>query len=383
MSREAEVAATAVSKDRAREKVIVRTSFIGILANVALAGFKAAVGIFSNSIAVILDAVNNLSDALSSLITIIGAKLAGKPADKKHPYGYGRTEYMSEFLVAAIVLYAGITSLVESVKKIMEPEVPSYSKVSLIIIAFAIAVKLILGLYVKKKGESVNSGSLVASGSDAFFDAILSFSVLACAIVYIIFGLSLEPFVGAAISIFIIKSGIEMIKEALDEILGGRVGQEISSKIKSIAARNPEVLGVYDVVLNNYGPDKYSGSLHVEVADSMNAGQIDSLTRKIQNDVFTEAQILIVAVGIYASDTGDGEAAVIQRDVRKKVMGHDGVLQMHGFYIDMRKKILTFDVIIDYAVKGRKEIYNSIVKEICASYSDYSVNVTLDVDASD
>lgn len=383
MSREAEVAATAVSKDRAREKVIVRTSFIGILANVALAGFKAAVGIFSNSIAVILDAVNNLSDALSSLITIIGAKLAGKPADKKHPYGYGRTEYMSEFLVAAIVLYAGITSLVESVKKIMEPETPSYSKVSLIIIAFAIVVKLILGLYVNKKGESVNSGSLVASGSDAFFDAILSFSVLACAIVYIIFGLSLEPFVGAAISIFIIKSGIEMIKEALDEILGGRVGQEISSKIKSIAARNPEVLGVYDVVLNNYGPDKYSGSLHVEVADSMNAGQIDSLTRKIQNDVFTEAQILILAVGIYASDTGDGEAAVIQRDVRKKVMGHDGVLQMHGFYIDMRKKILTFDVIIDYAVKGRKEIYNSIVKEICASYSDYSVNVTLDVDASD
>ena len=149
-----------------RDQVIIRTSIIGIIANVFLAGFKAAVGLVSNSIAVILDAVNNLSDALSSVITIVGTKLAGKKPDKKHPLGYGRIEYLSAMIVAAIVLYAGITSFVESVKKIIHPEEPDYSVVSLVIIGAAVVVKLLLGSYVKKKGKEVNSGSLIASGSD-------------------------------------------------------------------------------------------------------------------------------------------------------------------------------------------------------------------------
>ena len=165
-----------------RDQVIVRTSVIGILTNILLAGFKAAVGLISNSIAVILDAVNNLSDALSSVITIIGTKLASRRPDKKHPLGHGRAEYLSALIVSAIVLYAGITSLIESVKKIIHPEKPDYSIVSLVIIAVAVAVKLVLGGYVKKKGKEVNSGALQASGQDARFDAILSASVLACAV---------------------------------------------------------------------------------------------------------------------------------------------------------------------------------------------------------
>ena len=187
-----------------REKVIVRTSIIGIVVNVLLAAFKAAVGFLSNSIAVTLDAVNNLSDALSSVITIIGAKLAGKKPDKKHPLGYGRIEYLSAMIVAAIVLYAGITSLVESVKKIIHPEAADYSPVSLLIIAVAIVAKLVLGRYVKKQGEKVNSAALIASGSDASFDAILSASVLASAIIYLVFHVSLEAYVGVIISIVII-----------------------------------------------------------------------------------------------------------------------------------------------------------------------------------
>ena len=136
-----------------RDKIIVRTSIIGILANLFLASFKAVVGIVSNSIAVTLDAVNNLSDALSSVITIVGTKLAGKHPDKKHPLGYGRIEYLSAMTVSGIVLYAGITSAVESVKKIITPEKPDYSTTSLIIIAVAVVIKIILGNYVKSKGK--------------------------------------------------------------------------------------------------------------------------------------------------------------------------------------------------------------------------------------
>ena len=153
-----------------REKIIVRTGIIGIVVNILLASFKAVVGLLANSIAIILDAVNNLSDALSSTITIIGTKLAGKKADKEHPMGHGRIEYISAAVIAIIILYAGIASFIESVKKIISPSVPKYSIVTIVIVAVAVVVKIFLGTYVKKKGESVNSDSLKASGKDALFD---------------------------------------------------------------------------------------------------------------------------------------------------------------------------------------------------------------------
>ena len=149
--------------DNKREKVVIKTSIISILSNIVLAEFKAVVGLLANSIAIVSDAVNNLSDALSSIITIIGTKLAGKAPNKKHPYGYGRIEYMTSLIVSAIVLYAGVTALIESIKKIIHPEVADYSIVTLVIIIAGIIVKFILGLYVKKKGKEVNSDSLVAS----------------------------------------------------------------------------------------------------------------------------------------------------------------------------------------------------------------------------
>ena len=217
-----------------REKTVIKTSIISILANIVLAGFKAFVGLLASSIAIVSDAVNNLSDALSSIITIIGTKLAGKAPNKKHPYGYGRIEYMTSLIVSAIVLYAGVTALIESIKKIIHPEVADYSMVTLVIVIAGIIVKFILGLYVKKKGKDVNSDSLVASGSDAFNDAILSISVLASAIIYLIFNISLEAYVGILLSIFIIKSGIELIKESVDNMLGIRVESELAKNIKKV-----------------------------------------------------------------------------------------------------------------------------------------------------
>ena len=196
-----------------REKIVIKTSIISIISNIVLAGFKAFIGLLANSIAIISDAINNLSDALSSIITIVGTKLAGKSPDKKHPYGYGRIEYMTSLIVSAIVLYAGITALVESVKKIIHPEVSDYSTITLVILTVAIIIKFILGLYVKKKGKEVNSDSLVASGSDAFNDAILSISVLISAIIYMLFNISLEAYVGVLLSLFIIKTGLELIKD--------------------------------------------------------------------------------------------------------------------------------------------------------------------------
>ena len=181
----------AFEKTFSRGKVIVRTSVIGILANVLLAAFKAVVGLLSGSIAIVLDAVNNITDAGSSLVTIIGTRLAAKAPDRKHPFGHGRVEYLSAMIIAIIILYAGLASFTESVRNILKPSVPDYSPQGLVIVAAAVLVKIILGRYVKSVGESVHSDSLVNSGKDAMLDSVISATTLAAALIYITTGLSL------------------------------------------------------------------------------------------------------------------------------------------------------------------------------------------------
>lgn len=365
-----------------REKIIVKTSIIGIITNVLLAAFKAAVGLLSNSIAVILDAVNNLSDALSSVITIIGAKLAGKAPDKKHPLGYGRIEYLSSLLVSAIVMYAGITALVESIKKIINPEESNYSITSLVIITVAIAVKLILGRYVKAQGQKVNSGALVASGSDASFDAILSTSVLACAVIHMIFHISLEAYMGIIISIVIIKAGVGMIQDTLNDILGKRNDIETSKTIKQLLNEEPQIRGVYDLIINNYGPNKNYASLHIELPDTMTVDEVDSLTRKIEEKVYNKTGVILTGVGVYSYNTKNDEAAQMRNNVQKIVMAHDWALQLHGFYADTSAKKLRFDVVLSFDV-AREEALDILMQEVQAAYPDYKIQIAPDIDLTD
>ena len=363
-----------------RNQVIIRTSIIGILANLVLAGAKATIGLIVNSIAVVLDAVNNVSDALSSVITIIGTRLASRKADKKHPLGYGRIEYLSAMIVAAIVLYAGVTSLVESIKKIIHPEAADYSTVSLIIIALAIVVKLFLGRYVKKTGEKVNSQALTASGSDALFDAILSASVLLSAIVFLVTGLSLEAYVGVLIAIMIIKAGFEMLTETLDEILGRRPDPELVQEIKATICEEPGVIGAYDLFLHNYGPDREVGSVHVEVPDTMTMDELDELERRLAARVFEKHGIIMTGISVYSQNTQDEEVIRLRRELVEVVMSHSSVLQMHGFYLNKSQRSITFDVILDFDAPDRLEEFEQIRKEVEMLYPDYTFNITPDLD---
>ncbi len=367
---------------QSREKIIVRTGIIGIAANIFLAAFKAGVGLLSNSIAVILDAVNNLSDALSSVITIVGTKLANRKPDKDHPLGHGRIEYLSALIVSAIVIYAGITSLIESVKKIIHPEAADYSTVSLIIIAAAVVVKVILGRYVKAQGKKANSKALQDSGSDALFDAILSFSVLVSAIIYITLHVSLEAYVGVIISAFIIKSGYEMIKETLDDILGHRADSELTVEIKRILCEEPEVRGAYDLIITNYGPDKNYGSVHVELPDVMSVDEVDVLTRKLQYNVYKETGVILTGIGVYSYNTKNSIAAEIKNKVQDIVLSHDWALQLHGFYADTTAKYMRFDVVTSFDVDP-KEALTVLNEEISKAYPDYTAHITHDLDISD
>ena len=366
-----------------REKVVIKASIISIISNIMLAGFKASVGLLANSIAIISDAINNLSDALSSIITIIGTKLAGKAPDKKHPYGYGKIEYMTSLIVSAIVLYAGVTALVESIKKIINPEVADYSTVTLIILIAGILVKFILGIHVKKKGKEVNSDSLIASGSDAFNDAILSISVLVSAIIYMLFKISLEAYVGVLLSVFIIKTGLELIKESVDNMLGTRVETSLAKAIKKEVTKEEEVQGAYDLVLNDYGPDKYLGSIHIEVPDTLTVADIDKISRRISKNILKKYGVILHTIGVYSINTKDKKIIKAREEITKIVFSNKGILQMHGFYIDETEKSISFDIIIDFNIKNKEDVYRKIYSEVLEKYKDYKINITLDVDVSD
>lgn len=365
-----------------RDKIIVQTSIIGILVNIALAAFKAMAGIMSNSIAVTLDAVNNLSDALSSVVTIIGNKLASKEPDKKHPLGYGRIEYLSAMIVAAIVLYAGITSIVESIKKIITPTPADYSTLTLVIIAVAILVKLVLGAYVKHKGETVKSGALIASGADATFDAILSLSVLLSAFIYIYTGISLEAYIGVLISLVIIKAGIEMIIDTLNDILGKRADPETAIKIKKLITKEPEVRGAYDLFINNYGPDKNYASVHIELPDTMTVEEVDILTRRLQRKLLNKMGVILTGVGVYSYNTQNDEIGNIHNNIMEKVMNHNWALQVHGFFVNLDKKEIRFDVVMSFDI-DHKEGIEILKKEVKELYPNYHIDIVSDIDLTE
>ena len=371
-----------VNEKMSRDREIIRASVIGILANVLLAGFKAVVGLMSHSIAIVMDAVNNISDAASSIITIVGTKLAGKAPDRKHPFGHGRVEYLSAMLISILVLYAGLTAFIESVKKIIHPETPDYAPVTLVIVAVAVVVKILLGRYVKSVGERVNSDSLVNSGEDATLDSVISASTLVAAGIYLLFGISLEAWLGAIIALIIIKSGIEMLRDTLSQILGERADAELAKAIKDTIISDPQVSGAYDLVLHNYGPDAFQGSVHIEIPDTLSASEIDKLIRKISVEVYRKHHVILTAVGVYSVNTRDPKAIEAREKVREIVMSHENALQMHGFFLDEEDKAIRFDVVISFDEKDRGSLYRHICQDVQKVYPDYTIQAALDTDFS-
>ncbi|MBQ5977241.1 MAG: cation transporter [Oscillospiraceae bacterium] len=369
-----------IATQSSREKTIVKTSIIGIAANVFLAAFKAFVGLMTNSIAIVLDAVNNISDAGSSLITIIGTKLAGKEPDKKHPFGYGRIEYLSAMIISVIVLYAGITSFVESVKQIIHPETPDYNVVSLVIVGVAVVVKILLGRYVKGVGVRVNSDALINSGEDATLDSVISASTLVAAVIFLIFHVSLEAWLGAIISLVIIKSGVEMMKDTISQLLGERNDVELARSIKQTVTSFPDVQGAYDLVLNNYGPDTWNGSIHIEVPDTYSADRLDQLLRDIQVEVVRKHQVILTAIGVYSVNTKDAEIIETKKKLLEIVFAHPHVKQLHGFYLIKDQKTMRFDLVISFDAEDRKAAFEEVMADVQKAFPDYTLQGAMDTD---
>lgn len=362
---------------RQREKGIIRASLVGIGANVALAAGKAGVGLASNSIAVLMDAVNNLTDALSSVITLLGAHFAARKPDRDHPLGHGRIEYLSALVVAGLVFYAGIAAGVESVKHLIAPETPAYSAVSLCFIGGAFVAKVLMGRFAAGMGKKFNSGALTASGIDALYDAALSMAVLASALVFTFTGLSLETYVSLVIAAFILRSGFLMLRDAVGDLLGKRMERPLHRQILRTICQEPEILGAYDLILHSYGPGRYIGSVHVEIPDTLTAHEIDRLERRVTERVYAVHGIQLAAVGIYTAGAGD---LALREKVVRAAGAEPGVVQVHGFYLDTELRQVSLDVVLDFDVKDREALMERLRQRLSRECPGWDFRLTLDMD---
>ena len=360
-----------------RNKQIIRTSVVGVAANVLLAAFKAVVGLMAGSVAVVMDALNNLSDAMSSVITIVGTKLSERPADHEHPFGHGRIEYFSAIIIAVIVLMAGIGALVESIRKIIEPTTPTFTAATLTVIVVAIVVKIVLGRYVKRQGERLKSDALIASGADALFDAVVTLATLVSAGIMLLWGVNLDGVFGILISLVILKAGWEMLSSPVNELLGSRISPEFVAELKNEVMGFDKVYGVFDIIMNSYGPDMIIGSLHVNVPDTMTAREIHGLTREISRSIYEKMHV-ILTVGIYAIPTGDSKQAKLQRKIMQMVSKHDEVMQVHAFFYYEEKKLVTLDIVPKDWVKDEKGLVETLRAELEERYPELTFSLVLD-----
>lgn len=363
-----------------RIRLILKTSLVGIVANLFLVVFKAIIGWLSNSIAITLDAVNNLTDAISSIITIFGIHMAGKDPDKEHPFGHGRTEYISTLAIGVIILYAGVTAGIESIKNIITPVASDYTAIMLIVIAVAVLVKVFLGTFFIKKGKATKSDSLQASGKDALFDAIISVATIVAALVYMIWGLSLEAYLGVIISGFIIKAGIEILKETVSKILGQGESVDLVRRIKRTIVEHDGVMGAYDLIFNNYGQDVNFASVHIEVEESLTANEIDVLTRHITQDIYDEYGIYLTAIGIYSYNTTNETIITMRENVDRIATSHSYVNQTHGFYANLDEKVIRFDMVISFDAPSRAELYEHVMNDLNQAYPDFEISAGMDAD---
>ncbi len=361
----------------AREREIVKGSIIGIVGNMLLVVFKLIVGFLSHSIAIILDGVNNATDALSSIVTIVGTKVAGRRPDKKHPFGYGRIEYLTSVVIAVVILVAGVISLRESILKIIHPGTPNYSIVAIVVIVVAILAKVALGIAFKRFGDKTQCEALIASGVDSDYDAVLSAGTLVVAIAQNAWGLNIDGFVGAIISLVVCKAGIDVLRDALGPIIGSPEDRKMVADIKAFIRTFPSVRDVHDVILDNFGPNKVLGSVHIKVPDDMTARQVSELSRSITKGLRDKFKVDLT-VGIYVDNTTP-EFQSMKKRLDERAKDNESILGIHAFYVDPDTKTCYFDLVIEICADGEK-IASEIVDEMKRDYPDYSFDVQIDAD---
>ena len=363
-----------------RENFGIFVGCVGIFTNLFLSGAKIFFGIFSGAISIIADALNNLSDAGTSIIMIIAFKAASRPADSEHPFGHGRAEYLAGFFISVAMIFFGLEFLTTSVKKIFNPEILAVDNLTIFALIFSVIIKIFLGFFYKFAGNKINSETVKTAAIDSFTDCIATFFVIISAILYKNFNINIDGIAGAFVSILILYGGADTFKNILNPLLGEKPDEIFIKNIKNIALNDKNILGVHDLIVHSYGANKFFVSMHIELPADMNFLDAHEIADKLERKLKSEFNFFVT---IHADPivTNDEEFDNLI-NISKKILSEiDENLSLHDFRVVPYKsgKKLIFDVKIpeNFSMSDR-DLRKEFLRKIIKIYPNYRVSIQFD-----
>ena len=361
-----------------REGITITTSALGISVNTVLAIVKILVGVAVGSIAIISEGANNASDSATSLITIVGAKLSTMHPNKKHPFGFGRIEYLTSLVIAIFILVTASELFLSSLRLVFSPGVLSVSYVTLVIIAVSAIAKLLLGTYSIRMGKKANSDSLIALGIDCRNDAFISAVTILSALIFLVFDVSLDAYAGILTSALIFKAGFDILKDTVSHLLGKPASEELVAKIYKEIQTVPCILGAADLMLHNYGPDAYSGSMNLEIDHEKTIGEVYEEVHDLQLRIKRELGIVMV-FGMYAVDSDHENVKVMRRQIEAFIAGYDHITGFHALYLAPNTNEIYCDFVVDYDFHDWEALKEEFTKYMHELYPDYKLTITIEL----
>lgn len=362
-----------------RDDIITATSGLGIVANIVLATTKVIIGLLASSIAIISEGINNFADVLSAVLTLLGSKLAQKHPDEKHPFGYGRTEYLVSLIISVLILVTGIEMVISSVKLIFEPKELNISYLALAIVAGSAIVKFLLGTYTIKMGKKADSGALVGVGVDGRNDAFASIITLVSSLAFLLFHVSIDAYAGILISLLILKAGFELLKDTIGDLLGRPGEHDLAVALYKEIRATDGIISAADMMLHNYGPDAWSGSVNVEIDHEKTVGEIYQFLHELQLRIMHEHNVTMV-FGVYAVDEDHANSKELRKCIAGFVKKQELIKSYHAVYVNEKEHTIYCDFIVSYKLKDWDGLRQEFLDYICPMYPDYQIELTIETE---
>ena len=338
-----------VEKSAVRTAYGVLASIVGILCNVCLFLVKFVVGLLVNSVSVTADAFNNLSDAASSVISFVGVKMAGKPADKEHPFGHGRIEYIAALIVSFLVLEVGFTFLKDSISKIRHPEVLNFQLVSVVILVLSIGMKLWLGIFNRQLGKRIDSKVMMAVFADSMGDVITISVAILSLVIFRLTGINIDGIVGIGVALVVMWAGVGIARDTLEPLIGEAIDPEEYDKVKRFVERYNGIEGTHDLIIHNYGPNQSMASIHAEVPNDVNIENAHELIDRIERDAVEELGILLV-IHMDPIEMKNEQVMDLRKQVDTVLRELDEACSIHDFRVvnGVGQINLIFDMVVPF-----------------------------------
>ena len=372
---------TNIESTEVRTRYGMLASVVGIFCNVLLFSVKLTIGLILSSLAVTADAFNNLSDAASSIISFIGVKMAGKPADAEHPFGHGRIEYIAALIVSFLVIEVGFTFFKSSISKILHPEEISFDLVPFVILILSILVKLWMAFFNNKLGKRIDSKVMLATAADSLGDVITTSATVLSIIICHFTSINVDAIAGLIVSAIVIWSGISIAKDTLEPLIGERVPAELYQKITDIVESYDGIVGTHDLIVHNYGPNRSMATIHAEVPNDINIDVSHEIIDKIERDVKKDLNILLV-IHMDPVEMRDEEVLSLREKTSRIVHALDPELNFHDFRVlkENEQRNLIFDLVIpdSYSEKYANRVMHQLVSLLHEMDENVECIITLD-----